>query len=665
MDSNSDVEDDDYINEIAVEDTTNESGLKMELLNKLQDIKVRTETGGHKTDWDLPQIVVCGEQSSGKTSLLETISNEELLPKGDNIQTRCPIQLQLTRSLNNEKWVEFLHLPEGQRFTDMQEVKQVIENRNKEIVDANEFVSEKPIVLKLHSPAVMTDLTLVDLPGLRPSANDNDPADLSTRIENVVLTYLKKPNTIILVVVPATQDLENNSSLKFAQENADPRRARTIVVITKLEGAEKSNTVSNVYDALAGTKRTYNLGIIGVVNRFRNTDGSVISAKEASRIEKETLFKHFRPLATRNGLSYFLTRIGGLLIKQITNSLPKLKGLVEEQIFNLSEVLKSLGTKETDEQKRDRFLDYLHEFTIAYCGQIDGRKTGLRTDILPTSARIKHIWKDVFFPGIDKLEGGSNLPDTLIDNAILDTQGLQGVDGIVSVTDAFQHLVKEEIKKVQSLVLECARLVNKEMENAIETSHHPEAIRRYNNLTNRIASVTSDLIIQCFDECKRHLEDYIEAESCIAYSTEPAFVKKMSDASLELLQQLVAKFSETNVHDSSAPLQNAELLRTYIKKKICFYFDHVKECIKNYVPRAICCTLAYAVKKRLHKVLMKQVDGRSLKQSKETGEMIEEWLILMQESESLLIERNFTEKSLQSYLDAKEVIDSALASSQL
>ena len=47
---------------------------------------------------NLPQIVVIGSQSTGKSSLLESILNKEFLPRGKGIVTRRPIELSLINS---------------------------------------------------------------------------------------------------------------------------------------------------------------------------------------------------------------------------------------------------------------------------------------------------------------------------------------------------------------------------------------------------------------------------------------------------------------------------------------------------------------------------------------------------------------------------------------
>ncbi|RSH94514.1 Dynamin- GTPase protein [Saitozyma podzolica] len=61
------------------------------IVNKLQD--TFNAIGGDAVD--LPQIVVVGSQSSGKSSVLETIVGRDFLPRGQGIVTRRPLVLQL------------------------------------------------------------------------------------------------------------------------------------------------------------------------------------------------------------------------------------------------------------------------------------------------------------------------------------------------------------------------------------------------------------------------------------------------------------------------------------------------------------------------------------------------------------------------------------------
>ena len=83
----------------------------------------------------LPQIVVVGSQSSGKSAVLESFVGRDFLPRGAGIVTRRPLVLQLVHTPpadgGEDEWGEFLHLP-GKRFTDFAEIRREIEAETEE-----------------------------------------------------------------------------------------------------------------------------------------------------------------------------------------------------------------------------------------------------------------------------------------------------------------------------------------------------------------------------------------------------------------------------------------------------------------------------------------------------------------------------------------------------
>ena len=64
------------------------------LIMKLQDAFNAIDA---KNTVELPQLVVVGGQSTGKSSVLESIVGKDFLPRGSGIVTRCPLVLQLRR----------------------------------------------------------------------------------------------------------------------------------------------------------------------------------------------------------------------------------------------------------------------------------------------------------------------------------------------------------------------------------------------------------------------------------------------------------------------------------------------------------------------------------------------------------------------------------------
>ncbi len=142
------------------------------IINKLQDV-VAVVDGAI----DLPQIVVVGSQSAGKSSVLEAFVGRDFLPRGTGIVTRRPLELQLVpNNLDDREWGtyafnnsadhslgEFRHLP-NQQFTNFDEIRLEIERETERLV-GKRGISRDPIRLKISSPHVL-NLTLVDLPGL-------------------------------------------------------------------------------------------------------------------------------------------------------------------------------------------------------------------------------------------------------------------------------------------------------------------------------------------------------------------------------------------------------------------------------------------------------------------------------------------------------------------
>ena len=62
----------------------------------------------------------------------------------------------------------------------------------------------------------------------------DQPADIEHQIREMIFTYIKKENCLILAVTSANQDLATSDALKLAKE-VDPEGLRTIGVITKLD----------------------------------------------------------------------------------------------------------------------------------------------------------------------------------------------------------------------------------------------------------------------------------------------------------------------------------------------------------------------------------------------------------------------------------------------
>ena len=85
------------------------------LISEFQSILARCNYSGKI---QLPQIVVIGNQSSGKSTLLESIIGHEFLPKGTGIVTRRPAIIQLFHQKDQHQMhAEFVHKKGKQDLT--------------------------------------------------------------------------------------------------------------------------------------------------------------------------------------------------------------------------------------------------------------------------------------------------------------------------------------------------------------------------------------------------------------------------------------------------------------------------------------------------------------------------------------------------------------------
>lgn len=275
------------------------------LINKLQDV---FNVVGYDP-LDLPQIVVVGSQSSGKSSVLENIVNKDFLPRGKDIVTRRPLVLQLIHEKTNREWGEFLHLP-GQKFENFTQIRDEIEKDTERVAGANKGISKIPIHLRIHSPKVL-NLTLVDFPGITKVIFSirlklpigDQPLDIENQIKQLVYDYIGKPNSIILAVTPANIDLVNSEALKIARE-LDPEGRRTIGVLTKIDLMDAG---TNALDILQN-KGCYRLkhGFIGVVNRSQHDINVGKSIEDSIKSESEYFRTHpiYRAIASQCGVSF-------------------------------------------------------------------------------------------------------------------------------------------------------------------------------------------------------------------------------------------------------------------------------------------------------------------------------------------------------------------------
>ncbi|KAL6500096.1 Phragmoplastin drp1e [Orobanche gracilis] len=397
------------------------------LVNRIQ--RACTDVGDHGGEdqafsslWDaLPSVAVVGGQSSGKSSVLESIVGRDFLPRGSGIVTRRPLVLQLQQTENGQpEHAEFGH--NRRRFTDFAP-RSARKFKTERITGKTEQISPVPIHLSIYSPNVV-NLTLIDLPGLTKVAVEGQPESIVEDIENMVRSYVDKPNCIILAISPANQDIATSDAIKLARE-VDPSGERTFGVLTKLDLMDKG---TNAQDVLEGRAYRLQHPWVGVVNRSQADINKNVDMIAARRREREyfATSPDYAHLAGKMGSEYLAKLLSRHLESVIKARIPSITSLINKNIDELELELDHLGRPIAVDAGAQLYtiLELCRAFDKIFKEHLDGGRPG--------GDRIYGVFDNQFPAALRKLPFDRHL-------------SVQNMRKIVSESDGYQpHLIAPE-----------------------------------------------------------------------------------------------------------------------------------------------------------------------------------------------------------------------------
>jgi len=327
----------------------------------------------------LPQLIVCGDQSSGKSSVLEAVSGVRF-PTKDNLCTRFATELILRRGSTTNATVAIM--PGSERSEDK---RKKLLGFKPPTVQLDEFPSlvdaaKKAMGLNSDTDAFSDDvlrveisgpeqphLTLVDLPGLIHAENTKQSAKDVELVSSLVQSYMAKARSIILAVVSAKNDYANQIITKLARD-VDPEGNRTLGIITKPDTLHVGSDSERAFQTLAMNKDVvFRLGWHVLRNRDFNTrDCSVAERDEREKVFFSQGIWTSLPMRTL-GISALKPRLSTVLKDQIVSELPSLIHDVELGIDDCRKRLVRLGeARETLQEQRLYLLHILRPRWTAY-----------------------------------------------------------------------------------------------------------------------------------------------------------------------------------------------------------------------------------------------------------------------------------------------------------
>ncbi|KLO09760.1 hypothetical protein SCHPADRAFT_833534 [Schizopora paradoxa] len=335
---------------------------------------------------DLPGIVVIGNQSAGKSSLVEAIGAIPL-PRDISTCTRCPIecrlknvdkdwscQIRLRRNLDGSSLrggltdmdVAENALEEnfGPLLTDKSNLDGMIRRAQLAIlhrsVEASTFVdltddeiaedytgdkiqtrfSSDVVCLEIESRDV-TDLSFIDLPGI--IAYDPKGEENVQFVEDLVKENIRG-NKLILLTIPMKEDFQLQKAV-FLAKKADP-----LGVFTKPDTLKQGEHEPFV-EILTGRNQECQLHhgyfvtrLPNVEERKKNLSHSDVLAQDKGFFEEEKPWSELLEFRDQMGVANLTTKLSLLLSQLITKSLPGIRNTVKQSLSETVAALDKLPT---------------------------------------------------------------------------------------------------------------------------------------------------------------------------------------------------------------------------------------------------------------------------------------------------------------------------------
>lgn len=268
---------------------------------------------------NLPQIVILGQQNEGKSTLIEAITNVQILPKCEGLCTRKPIYMTLINERDNKKGVRIII--DDKEYDEMSAAEE-IKKKN-----VNEKIKE--ISCTIISPHVY-NCTIVDTVGLIQVSEQDELLD-PKKIKKDTIEYLKGENNIFVLVSSAPSDLANSQMLQLIRKYK--RCKDTLGVMTKIDLVGNQNH-QNISDILRG--KNYKLGYGWITTKLR----SDIDIKNGMTIEESVIseYEYFQNSYLSQypfGVIQVRKTISQVQLEKIRNTIPSIIMEIDDKIEKL------------------------------------------------------------------------------------------------------------------------------------------------------------------------------------------------------------------------------------------------------------------------------------------------------------------------------------------
>ncbi len=575
---------------MSTKDTDDKDNMLFQKLRKLINLIDQLRDCGVNEYIKLPRICSLGTQSSGKSSVLESIVGLDFLPRGDGVVTRRPLELRLCHINHGEPWAVFEEV-KGEKFTDFNKVRETIESLTDKVCVGEKNIVDQPIVLNVYSQTC-PDLTLVDLPGVTRVPVGKQPKNIEEITKNMAKRYVSDPLTIILCVIAANSDIATSDGLKLAKE-IDTGGVRTIGVLTKLDIMD---TGTDARKALLNEEIPLKLGYVGVKNRSKQDLVNKLPMSEMVKKEREFFRTHpvYKNMPQGYlGTNVLIQKLTKIYFKIIRENLPRIIKAINDRMKQAEEELASLGNPMPidDAGKMSLLWTMLNEYCEIFRNVLKG-KYNKRIQFLKDEGgyKIKILYKKLLEDFTGDFKATAGYTDENINYALTIHEG-DSIPGFPSV-DAFTYLLKPQLERLKEPIEECFTEVYQYID-FLSGKILERTFARFPQIINDMGDFINNFLVEVKDKCKYIVDSVVDMEINYLFTNDyeylnnfTTFIPKNQNRNV---QNNTGNNNQNNINNNNnyEPIDAKNIFIKEIRNRIEAYFKLIVRNLRDSIPKII------------------------------------------------------------------------------
>ncbi|KAL6964904.1 Phragmoplastin drp1e [Sarracenia purpurea var. burkii] len=454
---------------------------------------------------------------------------------------------------------------------------------------------------------------------------DGQPESIVQDIENMVRSYVEKPNCIILAISPANQDIATSDAIKLARE-VDPSGERTFGVLTKLDLMDKG---TNALDVLEGRSYRLQHPWVGIVNRSqadinKNVDMVVARRKEREYFATSPDYGH---LSSKMGSEYLAKLLSKHLESVIRARIPSITSLINKSIDELESEMDHLGRPIAVDAGAQLYtiLELCRAFDRIFKEHLDGGRPG--------GDRIYGVFDNQLPAALRKLPFDRHLSQQNVRKIVSEADGYQ--PHLIAPEQGYRRLIEGSLNYFRGPAEASVDAVHFVLKELVRKSiGETQELRRFPTLQAEIAAAAGESLERFREESKKTVLRLVDMET--SYLTVDFFRK---------LPQEVEKGG--NPATSTVDRYTEGHFRR-IGSNVSSYVGMVSETLKSTIPKAVVYCQVKEAKQSLLNHFYTQIGKKEGKQLAQ----------LLDEDPALMERRQQCAKRLELYKAARDEIDS-------